>query len=290
VFFWFDRYVYRKRILEDVLRRLTVTEPVAFMIMRRAALIFFAAVSVHGMLGQGFFLTPELKTDQRWVPWVQLGTALSALHRRTVPLIGLGAISLFIAAVVQYGLFHMLDYLILIGVSYYFIASAMSGPGWLMSRYIVLYATTGLTLLWAAIEKWAYPSWTYPLLARNPDLLMGFDAPTFMVLAGFVEFTLTYMLLSSASLLSRAIALGLGSVFALAIFRFGMIDAVGHFLLLAILFVLVVHGPTKGRAFVVLDQKSIWTEAYFMTSNYIFFFVLVFIAYYGLHYLSYGPT
>jgi hypothetical protein len=221
---------------------------------------------------------------------VRLGTALSALDRRTVPLVGLGAISLFIAAVVQYGLFHMLDYLILIGVSYYFIASAMSGPGWLMSRYIVLYATTGLTLLWAAIEKWGYPSWTYPLLARNPDLLMGFDAPTFMVLAGYVEFTLTYMLLSSASLLSRAIALGLGSVFALAIFRFGMIDAVGHFLLLAILFVLVVHGPTKGRALVVLDQKSIWTEAYFMASNYVFFFVMIFIAYYGLHYLSYGPT
>jgi hypothetical protein len=47
VFFWFDRYVYRKRILEDVLRRLTVTEPVAFMIMRGAALIFFATVSVY---------------------------------------------------------------------------------------------------------------------------------------------------------------------------------------------------------------------------------------------------
>ncbi len=76
--------------------------------------------------------------------------------------------------------------------------------------------------------------------------------PTFMVLAGFIEFTLTYMLLSSASLLSRAIALGFGSIFALAIFKFGMIDAVGHLLIMAILFVLIVswadQGPQSRRA------------------------------------------
>jgi hypothetical protein len=287
-FFWFDRYVYRKRILDDVLRRFTVSEPTAFLIMRGAALVFFASVSAYGFFGQGFFLTPELKTDARWVPWVQLGIALWTLDRRTVPLIGVGAAALFVAAATQHGVFHMLDYLILIGVSYYFLAAAMSGPGWVMSRYIVLYATTGLTLLWASIEKWGYPSWTYPLLARNPDLLMGMDASTYMVLAGYVEFTLTYMLLSSASLLSRALALGLGSVFALAIFKFGMIDAVGHLMIIAILVVLVLHGPTKGRSLVVLDQKSLWTEAYFMTSNYIFFFVMVFIAYYGLHHLAYG--
>jgi hypothetical protein len=77
-------------------------------------------------------------------------------------------------------------------------------------------------------------------------------------------------------------------VFALAIFKFGMIDAVGHLMIIAILVVLVIHGPTKGRTLVVLDQKSLWTEAYFMTSNYIFFFVMVFIAYYGLHHLAYG--
>ena len=61
-----------------------------------------------------------------------------------------------------------------------------------------------------------------------------------MVLAGFVEFNVTYMLLSSASLLSRAFALGFGSIFALAIYKFGMIDAVGHLLIIAILFVLAV--------------------------------------------------
>ena len=152
----------------------------------------------------------------------------------------------------------------------------------------MLYAATGLTLLWASIEKWGYPDWTFPLLERDPSLLMGLDARTYMILAGFVEFNLTFVLLSSASLLSRALALGLMSVFVLAIAKFGMIDAIGHLLIIAILAVLVLHGPTEGRNFLVLDGKSLWTEAYFMTGLYVLAFVLIFTAFYGLHYLAYG--
>ncbi len=59
VFFWFDRYAYRKRILDDVLRRFTVTEPVAFMIMRGAAFVFFAAISAYGMSWSGVFSHPR---------------------------------------------------------------------------------------------------------------------------------------------------------------------------------------------------------------------------------------
>ena len=287
-FFWLDRYALRKGILEDAVRRYTVSEPVAFAIMRLAALIFFAAVGVYGILGHAFYLTPELKTDYRWVPWLQFVMALCALHPYTVPLTGLGIAILYVAAITQYGIFHLLDYLILVGVSYYFLAVPMSGSRWLMSRYLVLYATTGLTLLWAAIEKWGYASWTYPLLAREPDLLMGFEPRTYMILAGFFEFNVTFMALSSASLLSRAVTLALFSIFLLAIVKFGMIDAVGHLLIIAILFVLIVRGPTKGRYFLVLEQKSLWTEAYFMTGLYILAFVLVFISYYGFHFLAYG--
>lgn len=288
VFFWLDRYVLRKRILEDRLRRYTVTEPVAFGIMRGAAFVFLAAVSAYGFVVQGFFLTPELTTGQRWVPWMQAGMALCALDRRTVPLIGVGLAGLFIAAAGRYGIFHLLDYLILLGVSYYFLAARLPGPGWLMSRYIVLYAGTALTLLWAAIEKWGYPGWTYPLLAREPDLLMGLEPSTYMVLAGFVEFDLAFMVLSGVSLLARATALGFAFVFALAIYKFGLIDAIGHLLIMAILLVLVIHGPTRGRNFLVLGNKSLWTEAYFMTGLYTLAFVLVFIAYYGLRALAYG--
>ena len=287
-FFWFDRYVLRKRILEAALDRYTVSEPHAFAIMRGAAFTFLAVVGLYGIIVQPFFLTPDLKTDYRWVPWVQLVVAPCALHRSTVPLVGLGTAGLFVVAASRYGVFHVLDYVILIGVSYYFLAARMAGIGWTMSRYIVLYASTALTLLWAAVEKWGYAAWTYPLLAREPELLMGIAPGTYMVFAGFVEFNVTFMLLSSASLLSRVVALGFAAIFALAIYKFGLIDAIGHLLIIAILFVLAVRGPTKGRDFLVLREKSLWTEAYFMTGLYILAFVLIFIAYYGFHFLAYG--
>lgn len=288
VFFWVDRSLRRGRVLEDALARLTVSETTSFLILRGATFIFFAAVAIYGLRGEGFFLTPELQTRLAWVPWLQAAIALCTLHRRLVPLTGLGMAILLGAAISRYGIFHLLDYLILFGVAYFFLASAMSGGRWTMSRYIVLFASTGLTLLWASIEKWGYPQWTYPLFDRDPGLLMGMDPRTYMVLAGFVEFNITYMLLSSTSPLSRLVALGFASIFTLAIYKFGMIDAVGHLLIIAILFVLAVRGPTEGRNILALDQKSIATEVYFMMGNYIFYFVLVFLAYYGLHYLTYG--
>lgn len=287
-FFWLDRYAARHRILDDRLRRYTIEEPTAFAIMRAAAFMFFLAAGTYGFIGHGFYLTPELETPSRWVPWVQVGMALCALHRLTVPLLGVGILGLYAVAITRFGIFHLLDYLIVIGAAYYFLAAPMTGPRWLTSRYIVLYAATGLTLLWASIEKWGYPGWTFPLLEREPELLIGFEPRTYMLLAGFVEFVLTFMVLSSASLLSRAVTLGLVSIFVLAIAKFGMIDAVGHSLIIAILIVLILRGPTKGRDFLVLEAKSLWTEAYFMTGLYVLAFVLVFIAYYGFHFLAYG--
>jgi hypothetical protein len=112
------------------------------------------------------------------------------------------------------------------------------------------------------------------------------EPTTFMMLAGFVEFGLAFVMLSSTSLLSRFTAFGLGSIFLLAIYKFGLIDAIGHLLIIAILCVLVLYGPTKGRNFLSLNSKSLWTEAYFMTGLYSLAFVTVFMAYYGLHALG----
>jgi hypothetical protein len=287
-YFWFDRLILRQHVLETVLARLKVSEATAGAIMRGAAFIFFGAAGVYGLTTEAFLLTPELKAADPWVPWLQLAMAACALHRRALPVIGLGIAVLYFVAVGRYGIFHLLDYLILAGVAYYFMAAAANGPGWTKSRYITLYATTGLTLLWASVEKWGYAAWTLPLLESKPNLLMGLDPGTYMILAGFVEFNVTFLLLSSVSLVSRIVALGLLGIFVLATYEFGLIDAIGHLLIMAILFVLVVHGPTTGRNFLAMPEKSLWVEAYFMTGLYALAFVLIFIAYYGIHALAYG--
>jgi hypothetical protein len=286
VFFCGDRYLLHRKFWQDIIRN-ELGEGRAFAIMRGGAFVFFAAVSSYGFAGQAFLLTPELKTPDRWVPWVQLLMALCALHRTTVPVIGIGIVGLYVVAINHFGIFHLLDYAILLGVAYYFFTAWTPGPTWLASRYFILYSATALTLLWASIEKWGYASWTYPLLASKPELLMGMDRSTYMVLAGYVEFVLSFLLLGSASVLSRVVALGLCATFVLAIWEFGLVDAVGHLLIIAILLLMVVYG-FKGRM-LVLDDKSILAEAHFMTALYVFTLVLVFVAYYGLYALTCPP-
>jgi hypothetical protein len=119
-------------------------------------------------------------------------------------------------------------------------------------------------------------------------MLLGMSPYLFLLVSGFIEFNLAFVVLGATSVVGRLVALGLQSIFVLAIFKFGVVDAVGHLLIIAILLILVVRGPTDARNMLVLRDKSTWTEAYFMTGLYSLAFVLIFIVYYGLHYFSYG--
>ena len=117
---------------------------------------------------------------------------------------------------------------------------------------------------------------------------MGMTPQTFMMVSGFIEFFLTFILLGAVSVVGRLVALGFMSIFVLAVFEFGMVDALGHLMIVAVLFVLIVRGPTDAREMLVLRDKSLFTEAYFMTGLYFLAFGMIFILYYGIHHLSYG--
>ena len=289
LFFVGDRYALRKGYLSALDQRLKTFDSLSIGIMRGAASVLFLSLAAyHVFTGSSFFLTPELKTTEAWVPWLHVVMGLCALWRPLVPAAGAGILVLYGASVANYGIFHLVDYLIFLGIAYFFLVANISRGQWRKSGFVVLYALMGLTLLWASVEKWGYPHWTYPLLRRDPSLLMGMDPYSYMVLAGFVEFNLIFLLLGAASVVTRLIALGLEAVFILAIFKFGLIDAVGHLMIIAILFVLIVRGPTEARYMLVLPQKSVWTEAYFMTGLYFLAFVTIFLLYYGLHYIFFG--
>ena len=100
-FFVVDRFAYRKHFLELILIPLhhfgTDRVPDHALRDRR----FFAAVSVWGFSGDAFYLTPELKTNQWWVPWLQAALALCALHRWTMALMAVGMAVLYGAAIRQ---------------------------------------------------------------------------------------------------------------------------------------------------------------------------------------------
>ena len=287
-FFAVDRIALRRGLLAPLDERLKRLDDFAILILRLSAAIFFTATwGWHQAYGTAFYITPELKTDAAFVPWLQLCLGICALFRICLPVVGLGIFSLYGMALAKYGLFHLLDYLIFLGLGYFFTVTNIRRGAWRRSGFVVLYAATGLTLTWAAIEKFAYPQWSYALLQSHHDMLMGMQVENYMTLAGFLEFTLAFILLGAASIFGRAVALGMQMIFMLAIMKFGLLDAIGHLMIIAILLVLVVRGPTRSRDILVLREKSVGMEAYFMTGLYFLAFGMMFIAYYGLHHIFY---
>lgn len=288
-FFLVDRTIYRRGVLTALDARLKRLDEFSILILRLSVAVFLLSVwAWHQAFQTAFYVTPELKTTAWWVPWFQLGLAACALFRRTLPAVGIGLLLLFGVAVGTYGVFHLLDYMIFLGLGYFFAVANIKRGKWRQSGFIVLYAATGITLLWAAMEKFAYPQWTYPVLQMHPDMLLGMNPATYMILAGFMEFGVAFVLLGAASIIGRLVALGLQLIFMLAIFKFGLLDAVGHLMIIAILFVLFVRGPTSAREILVLREKSVAMEVYFMTGLFFLAFVVTFVSYYGLHSLFYG--
>ena len=288
-FFLADRYIHEKGYFADFDNKLKRFDGFASYIMRASAGIFFLSLWIWYLYhGNSFYITPELKASAPWVPWLHALLALAVTTRRSTPVTGIGIFILYVAAIHDYGVFHMLDYVIFLGIGYFLITLGLKPEVWLKSGFVTLFACAGLTLIWASVEKFAYAEWTYPLLIDNPDMRMGLDPKTFMMVSGFVEFSITFALLGAASVVGRLVSLGTMSIFVLAVFKFGIVDAVGHLMIVAILFVLIVRGPTDARNMLVLPDKSVFTEAYFMTGLFFLAFVMIFILYYGLHFLVFG--
>jgi hypothetical protein len=94
-----------------------------------------------------------------------------------------------------------------------------------------------VSLLWVSVEKWMYPAWTYDILNHElHHLTMGMDLPFLVMAAGFVEFSLAFLLLFGR-LSSQVSALVFLIIMAAAIPVVGMLDAVGHAPLLVVLLI-----------------------------------------------------
>ena len=155
-------------------------------------------------------------------------------------------------------------------------------------RMLILHASICVSLMWGAVEKWAYPQWTFPLLAERPYLTFGLLPEDFMVVAGFVEFAFAFYILTGFGLLRLAI-LGLGAIFAAAILDFGKVDAIGHLPILVAMAAMFLHGPTQLQSLASQQFRTapsarlVQQVSAFATTVFIFF-----AAYYGLQYAEYG--
>jgi hypothetical protein len=252
-------------------------------LLRSGTGAFFMALFATG----GVILTPELRTGADWAIWLQFGIAVSMLSQRTCLLGGLGILGLYGFGIVQYGYFHLADYPMFLGLSAYLALTSATSERLRAQRMLILHVSICVTLMWGAVEKWAYPQWTFPLLAERPYLTFGLSPELFMMVAGFVEFTFAFYILTGFGLLRLAI-LGLGSIFAAAILDFGKIDAIGHMPILVAMAAMFLHGPTALNLWLHRQPVSSLNRARtagtaFATSVFLFLGL-----YYVLQYAEYG--
>jgi hypothetical protein len=195
---------------------------------------FFVALWAMG----GVLLTPELKTASPLIPWLQLVMAACLIWRRTMPLTAVGICLLYVIAVWNYGIFHLADYPIFLGIAAYLTLTALQKDLFGIRPLDVVRWAAGITLMWASIEKWAYPEWSFPLFIQHPAITMGFEPEFFMRAAGVVEFVLAFSLLWTP-LVRRFAAVILAAMFVSAILEFGAIDAIGHSCIIVVLVAIV---------------------------------------------------
>jgi len=215
-------------------------------LLRAAAAVSFALLWADG----GVILTPELKGSSTWLSAIQVLIATYLFARATLPAAACGVFVLYGLGVATYGLFHMLDYPVFLGIGAYFALSASRNPRLLALRLDCLRWTVALTLLWPSMEKFLYPEWIAPIAAAHPQLTLGVDVATFITAAGVVEFGLAFALFWTP-LVRRLAALALTLLLVAAMFEFGKTDGIGHLMIVAILLVVVAdpgrqpvrHGP-----------------------------------------------
>src|SRR6266436_1077074 len=205
-------------------------------LLRSVAAVSFALLWADG----GLIITPELKASSIWLSAIQLLIPMYMFGRATLPAAGAGIIVLYGYGVATYGLFHMLDYPVFVGLGVFFALSVSQNTKLLAFRFDFLRWTVACTLLWPSIEKFVYPGWVAPIAITHPELTLGFDVTTVVTAAGVVEFGLSFALFWTP-LVRRLAALALMALLTAATFDFGKVDGIGHLMIIAILMVVFAH-------------------------------------------------
>ncbi len=282
-FFLATRLVERSALGETVLTRLDrATDPLWNRLddfIRACIGAFFVAVFAVG----GVYLTPDLKTPSEWVSWVQLLIAAGVFSRKTMPFSAAGIIFLWVLALRDYDIFHLLDYLALgVGVAAYLVLAASNNEDLRKYRFEALRWGVAIALMWSSLEKFAYPDWFYPLVEEKPFLTFGMPRDVFIPMAGVAEFTMGFGLLWTP-LVRRLSAISLFIIFNAAVYPFGRIDLVGHALIMAVI-VAIAADHTREMHFMAAARRHLAGVPASLAAALVIFSA----SYWGLHAAFYG--
>ncbi len=142
-------------------------------LLRSVAAVSFALLWADG----GLIITPELKASSIWLSAIQLLIPMYMFTRATLPAAGVGIIVLYGYGVATYGLFHMLDYPVFVGLGVFFTLSVSQNSKLLAFRFDFLRWTVACSLLWPSIEKFVYPGWVAPIAITHPEVTWALMSP-----------------------------------------------------------------------------------------------------------------
>lgn len=265
--------------LEDALVRIAVG---AFFL-----LLWDKGAVVPWEQGNRALLTPELAVSRGWIDTVQIAIAALCVTRFTCVFAALGICALYGWGIRQFGVFHMVDYVFFPGIAAYLALSSLGVPAAVRARMPILSGTLAFGLMWTAVEKFVYPTWTLNVIAAYPAVAFGFEPSFVVVAAGFVEFTLAFFIMTGRGLV-RFGAAGYALIFIAAIPEFGHLDSVGHIPIVGILAAVCLHGATPLQRLCRVQSLSRVPNAAAIAGLYVGSLASVMALYYGLHRAEYG--
>ena len=246
-------------------------------LVRAATGAYFICAADLGLV----ILTPDLPAHATWIAIVQFAIAFFLVWRRTCWLAGLGIMLLYADAIARFGMFHLTDYMFIPALAVY--CASLSAP-WRRLRAIrepLLVGALAFSLAWTAIEKFLYPQWTDAVVASHPSIGLGVPLDWVVVIAGFVEFTLAFYLVTGRGLL-RAGGLGYAAIFLSAMSPFGRLDVFGHLIILAILAVVVLRGATPMQNALHLRRQTVLADSGGVVVLYLLSLAAFFAMYYAM--------
>ena len=275
--------MWSRRGVFDVVDRLFAHYPdIATTLIRIGTGVFFVALWLIGDV----ILTPELVSEAKFIGYIHFFTAFFTLFRKTLWLSAAGVAVLYGYGVMEYGIYHMLDYVVFVGVAAFLAITAIGNRTLMRHRLPILIVCTLYSFLWSAIEKFGYPQWFDPFLDQNEFLTMGLPRHVFLMSAAFVEFTLVYVMLTGRNIIVLA-SLALNLLIVAGTLYFGKVDALGHFLIIVILLLVTIKGPQTYAIIPDKEGRSSAVQGVYKVLGYWVSLIAFFALYYGIHWIVY---
>ncbi|WP_309122925.1 DoxX family membrane protein [Paenibacillus sp.] len=236
---------------------------------------FGTAAALLIQLATGAVFAPDIHVTQLQL---YIGAAVIVLlllpFAATAMLAAVGILALFALSVVEYGVFHMLDYGFYVAVA---VALAVRHTKYREFGMPFLYLGTGLSLCWVAVEKWVFPGMSIGIVHDYEVPTFGFPADVFVNLSAFIEFVVGYLLV--VGLLNRFLAMVLTGIFILTTTVFGWVEIIGHLMPHIILILFIIEGVSFYHPPIKM-HKSVLDQIVFVSLNFLFTLGTMILLYY----------